>query len=275
MSRTVYLHSYSMRDAAFEEVVAAAKANGYDGIELHSSHFDPAKVEEGVARAVEIAKVAGLSIGCVDYSANLTVDDDGEREAAITTVMNTIDACAVHGIAMINGFAGWVVADPHNWSANGSAIANEDQYERAAEAYHRIAEHGTAANVRVCVEVHMNTIHDSFASTKKLINLAGHANLHATVDPGNTFAVDHAENDPGQMSILGDRIGYVHVKNCLKKSGYDYDIGLEYGDIDIAAWLSALDGFGYDGPICIEYCGDGDPAPFVQNDIKFLRAQVV
>ncbi len=265
----INLHSYSLREEPVDHVFECAADLGFDGVELHSSHFDPAHVEAGVDHAATLASQFGVPIACVDYSGDFLNEDETLREKSIDTVKRTIDAAAEHAIPMVNGFAGWLVADLNNWSANGSAIATSEHYNHAAEAFNRLATHAAALKVRVCVEVHMNTIHDSIAATQRLLERTAHENLFATIDPGNTFAVDHAEKNPEALARIEDRIGYAHFKNCNHRDSYDYNVNLADGEIDITSWVAALEGFGYDGPYCIEYCGDR--VPNLKKDIRYLR----
>jgi sugar phosphate isomerase/epimerase len=86
------------------------------------------------------------------------------------------------------------------------------------------------------------------------------------------YATPHAEEPIKAIEILGDRLGYLHLKNCRKIADrYDYTWALEEGDIDYFRALSFIYEKGYKGDICIEYCGLGDPTPRARKDIIYLR----
>lgn len=268
----IYLHSYTYRDAPFEKVIEAVVKHGYGGIELNKAHFNPDNAAEEIASACDLANKAETAIACVDYSGDFANEDDAARQASIDQVKRTIDACAANKIPMINGFAGWIVNDAENWSANGSYIASADHWDHTVAAYEDIAGYGALNGVRVGIEVHMNTLHDSLSASSMLLDRVNHQNLFITLDPANMFAVDHAENDPHILAQHIDRIEYVHMKNCTKVSdtSYDFSVSLSEGEMPIDRWLLQLRREEYEGPYCIEYCGEGDPDGCAESDLTFL-----
>lgn len=270
----IVLHSYTFRDYSLEETCRAAASCGYEGIELQRAHFDEDRLEEELPRCINLASEFGLPIACVDYTADFIQEDLGLVEASVTRLERSIEICAANGVTLMNGFTGFLTGDdPANFGANGSALANDKHYEQAAEALRRVAKTAEAHDVIVTLEIHMNTIHDTVAAAARLLDLAPSPNLLANPDPGNLFGASTAEKSPDALDALAGRIGYFHFKNAVNRDGTaDYNVSLEDGEIDSMAWLRKLDALGYNGPVCIEYVGEGDPHPIAERDIAFLCA---
>jgi 3-dehydroshikimate dehydratase len=276
------LHSYTFRDYSLKEAFANAQRFGWQGIELQPCHFDEEAVETEVAAAVALGKEYGIPIRCLDYSGDFSNDDAGAAEKSVAWVERAIDVCATQNIPMLNGFAGWLTVDDNDWGKNGSALAQDIHYERAAEALRHLGAKADEQGIRIVLEIHMNTIHDTVAGMARLLDLVGRDNVLANPDPGNMFAVSTAEKDPDALDALQGRLGYFHLKNCCERQGaYDYSTLLAHGHIDLSRWLEKLLAMDYDGPICTEYCGAGDPRvaaeadmAYVKKSLRWLRSQI-
>ncbi len=121
----------------------------------------------------------------------------------------------------------------------------------------------------------MNTIHDTVASTLRLLNLVNSPALLAAPDPGNMFATCPADRAPSALEPLKGRMGLVHLKNCAYRAGeYDYSVALADGHIDILRHLHQLHAMGYTGAFCIEYVGLGDPHVRARADIEYVKQSV-
>ena len=145
-------------------------------------------------------------------------------------------------------------------------------FQSSTEAIKHLGLHAARHGIRLVLEIHMNTLHDTVASTARLLDMIGLDNVMANPDPGNMFATSTAERNPEALNRLEGRIGYFHFKNCQAIAGaYDFSVKLADGHIDIYKWLSKLVAIGYDDRVCIEYCGTGDPHEAARHDIAYLR----
>jgi sugar phosphate isomerase/epimerase len=83
-----------------------------------------------------------------------------------------------------------------------------------------------------------------------------------------------AESPPAAAKLLGDHLGYVHLKNCRMLPGgiADYNVSLDGGQIDMYKLVVALGEIGYEGDYCIEYCGMGDASPKARGDIAYFKS---
>lgn len=268
----IIMHSYTMRDFPREQAFAHAADCGYDGIELQRIHFKEHYLERELPECMELSDEYEVPIYCVDFTGDLITDDAGVREESIRLIEKNIRICGEHGVPLMNGFTGFLVADPDNWGANGSAIATDAHFERAAEGLRHLGSVAESADVVLTLEVHMNTIHDTVATTARLLDMVGSPYVLANPDPGNMFATSTAEVDPNSLELLKDRIGYFHFKNCARTdSGFSYDGFLADGDIDFAPWVAKAFELGFVAPMCIEYVGGGDAKAAARADLPYLR----
>jgi 3-dehydroshikimate dehydratase len=268
----IVMHSYTFRTYPFEEAVRNAARFGWNGLELQPCHFEPDRIETELPARIKAAAEHNITIECVDFGGSFIADEAKVVEAAVRQMERTIDACASNGVYLLNGSVGSLFINPMDFGKNGSALAQDYHYERAAEAFRHLGPYAARQGVRIVFEVHMNTLHDTLASTARLLELVDCGNVMANPDPGNMFATSTAEKDPEALDLLAGRIGYFHFKNCMLHAGeYNYSVRLAEGQIDLYKWVQKLVRLGFDDRVCIEYCGAGDPRVAAQQDIDYLR----
>lgn len=266
------MHSYTFRSYPVEEAFANAERFGWEGIELQPCHFARETIEQDVAYAMELSQKHDIPITCFDFGNDFINEDPKVIEHSVAVMENDIALCARHGIPIMNGGVGVLMQQDNDWGKNGSALATEQHYERAAEAFRHLGKVAARHNIRIVFEIHMNTIHDTISSMAKLLDLIGLDNVMANPDPGNMFGTSTAEKDASELEKLEGRIGYFHFKNCREHDGkYDYSVKLADGHIDLSKWVAQLVKMGYDEPVCVEYCGAGDPHVAAEKDIQYLR----
>ena len=269
----IIMHSYTMRDFPCEQAFAHAAECGYDGIELQRIHFKEHYLENELPQCMELAEEYDVPVYCVDFTGDLISDEKATRDESIKLIEKNIRICGEYGVPLMNGFTGFLVADPDNWGANGSAIATDVHFERAADGLRNLASVAEEADVVLTLEVHMNTIHDTIASTFKLLTMVNSDYVQSNPDPGNMHATSTAETDPASLDLLKDRIGYFHFKNCARtETGFNYDGFLATGDIDFTRWVKRAFELGFDKPMCIEYVGGGDAKAAAKEDLPYLRS---
>ncbi|NIA16485.1 MAG: TIM barrel protein [Nitrospiraceae bacterium] len=271
----IVMHSYTFRTYPLREAFANAQRFGWEGIELQPCHFNPEAIETELPAAIELGQGYGVPIRCVDYGDDFISDDPATIEAAIARTETAIKVCGQNGVQLMNGGVGGIVVDDNDWGKNGSAAASDIHFERAADAFKHLGAAAAKHDITLVFEIHMNALHDTIASTARLLDLIGLDNVQANPDPGNMFATSTAERDPEALDQLAGRLGYFHFKNCRNVAGaWDYSVKLSEGEIDVHKWVSKLVAMGYDGPVCIEYCGAGDPHVAAEQDLAYLRRSI-
>ena len=251
------MHSWSLRNYPLEHVFAVAAHYGFDGVELSTCHLDvrgdPDVVRGEVARAVTLSATHGVPVHCVGYEGDFFAVDPDRRAQAVTLVGRIVEACGEHGIGLVNGFGGWLRGDdPDDWASNGSALAVDEQFDRTAEAYRALGATGAREGVRVAIEVHPNNIHDTVATTARLLDLVDHPAVIATVDPANSALIDPDDQDPAVLDRL------------------DFSVDTAAGALDNLRWLQRLAGYRLPAA-ALEYCGWGDPHPRLRAAHRYVR----
>ena len=269
----IMMHSYACRTYPLEEAFRAARQFGWGGIELQPCHFNLENIAAELPRCIEVGKSYGVPIVCVDFGGDFINENPQVVAESVAAVEMVIETCARYGVHLINGGVGSLSVHPTDYGQNGSALAKEAHYERAADAFRHLGPFAGERGVRIVFEIHMNTIHDTVASTVRLLDKIGCDNVMANPDPGNMFSTSTAEHEPEALDKLAGRVGYFHFKNCYLHAGqYSYSVKLADGHIDLNRYVQKLVELGYDDNVCVEYCGAGDPHAAAEEDIKYLRA---
>ena len=270
----VIMHSYTFRTYPLERALKKAAEYGWDGIELQPVHFNVQKVEEELPRVIELASKYGVDIYVIDFPGNFIGDDEAKRRESIDFVKKMITVVRNYGIQVMNGGVGGLVGpDPRDYGKNGSAMATDVHYQRAADALREIGKVAEGDGVTITLEIHMNTLHDTAKSTLRLLEMVGSPAVTANPDPGNMYSTGHAEKGAAFIETLKGRIGHFHLKNCYLHAGqYNYSVLLEHGHIDNFKIVEKLKEIGYKGAVTIEYCGLGDPNVAARQDLAYLRS---
>jgi 3-dehydroshikimate dehydratase len=265
------LHSYTLRRYPLPHVFAVARRYGWAAIELVHFHFDPDRVAEEVPAAVALGARYGVGVHCVGYTGDWISDDSAANGRSLELAERTIEACAAHGIGMINGWSGSLERDPADWRRNGSAIAEDKHYERAAEGYRRLAAFAAQRGVTIGVEVYPGSVHDTVATNAKLLDLVDAPNVVTTADPANAYVISEADHDPEVLDLLRGRLGYFHLKNLYPRDGVaDFNVDTADGVLDNYAWINKAYALGAPA-MAVEYCGDGDPHPPLARAQDYIR----
>lgn len=270
----IYMHAYSFRGYPLETALRKSIQYGYEGIELDCSHLEGHPDVRGVMpKAFETAAKYNVPIPVVDVSAETAGDDAAKRKEEIKRVIEIAEMAKSYGAKILNGSAASLSGENiMDFDANGSAIATEAHYERAAEAFQEIGAKLVELGLIFTFELHMNTIHDTAKSAAKLLDMIGSPAVKANVDPGNMAGIKRAEDVVETAKILGKRIGFWHMKNCQWIDGKpNWSCTLSNGQVNLSKGVEAAIQEGFVGPFCIEYCGEGDPEPAVKEDISYLR----
>ena len=267
------MHSYTFRTYGLEEALRSAKRFGWDGVELQPCHFDRDAIETTLPAAIALGQSYDMPIACVDSGSDVIGDDPKAVEAGVAQVEHEIEVCGANGITLINGGVGALRGESPEYGANGSVLAKDIHYARAADAYRHLGAVAARFGITIVFEIHMFSLHDTIASTARLLDEIGLDNVKANPDPGNMFATSTAERNPDALKLLDGRIGYFHLKNCqaLPDSQWNYSVTLEDGHIDVYKWLDSLTRLGFGGPVCVEYCGAGDPHVAAEQDRGYVE----
>lgn len=266
-----------------------ARAFGYHSIELRDFEdidlSTPVSVANSLDRAARLAKAHALDIHSLFYSP-LPVSRQAERAAEERAFGEVIALLAEYQVPVLHTRLSLYRETrsghtPHpgpllqGERVEGgevvAASATDSDYRAVQKTLQRIVPVAEQHQVRIALEAHMGTIHDTAASLCRIVSSCPSSCLTASLDFANMLIACRGESLVETVRAFGSRIGYVHVKNIrLLPSGYDWNVPLRWGDINYRLVLKALKEVRYDGPLAVEYCGTGDPDVFAEDDAEYL-----
>jgi sugar phosphate isomerase/epimerase len=264
-------------DLDLDHVLAFASESGYAVVEpmcwpvgraerryAGVTHIDVSKFGRPEAEAVQaLCARHKVSISGLGYYPNPLTPDEKEAEVCIGHLRKVISAAALLGVNQVNTFVGRDPARPLS-----------DNWRVFDERWPAIVRHAEASGVRIGIEnCPMFFTQDEWPGGK---NLAVSPRIWREMFrriPSRALGLNY---DPShlvwqQMDCIAplrefaDRIYHVHAKDVKVDRQRLDEVGilappLDYhspklpglGDIDWGAFLAALGGAGYDGPVCVE-----------------------
>jgi len=225
--------------ATFLQQVANA---GYDGVELRGKdrkHLDPSMSAKERADVCHLLADMCLEAAAVT-SYVVLAPDSADRTKAQATLAAYIDLAHDVGSPLLRVFGGRV--------PQGQDRAAVER--RMADLLLSVADRAAAADVDLCVETH-----DDFMRAEDLarvLRMARHLNICALWDVNNQF--ESGEPVARGMELLGDRLGYLHVKDSFPlPNGKRQLCFLGAGDVPIAQVVQMLKARDFGGYLVVEW----------------------
>ncbi len=197
---------------------------GYQGIELRDfSDIDlstPAGVRRALQKARPLAQEKGLAIPSLFY-APLPISRAGERDPEEADFARVVAILAEYDVPILHTRLSLYTTD--QIQEVESAIAQEEDYAAVQETLQRLSRLAEQHGVRVALEAHMGTIHDSAASLLRIVTTCNSPSITAGLDFAN-FRITRPEEDLIRaIHAFGKHIGYTHIKNVkLFPWGFSY-----------------------------------------------------
>ena len=264
-------------DLTFDEVCAAAAAEGYDCVEIMCwpvgkaerryagvTHIDVNRLDAGEVRSIRATlDKHGVGVSALGYYPNPLSPDPNEAATAAAHVEQVIRAAKKLGLARVNTFVGrdWTRSLEANWQR---FLETWKPLVRCAE------EHGVRIGIENCP---MLFTADEWPGGKNLaVSPAVWRRMFSAI-PSECFGLNY---DPSHLAWMqmdpiaplrdfAERIFHVHAKDVRVDRRRLDDVGilahpLEFhepklpglGDVDWGRFFSVLTSSGYDGPVCLE-----------------------
>jgi sugar phosphate isomerase/epimerase len=158
------------------------------------------------------------------------------------------------------------------YTKHGSFIAKEEHWEWAVNCFKTLGKLAQKLGFLFAFETHMAYLNDILKSTIRLVKKIDNPAVGINLDYGNLVYYKDIPSLKDAVSLAGDRLYYVHLKNSIALPGENrIKVGLGEGDINNREYLKILKGTGYAGPLCIEVPRNGDREWYVRNDLKYLQ----
>jgi sugar phosphate isomerase/epimerase len=188
-----------------DQICRAAAEYGYDAVELYALEGGRLTVELLEQRLPELRqtfRTAGVPICSLNSWGQFSMVEPQARTAMERQVVRALELAAELGSPQVKTFGGALPAD----------VAQETVFDYVAEHVARIARRGEQLGMRLLLETH-----DGFARS---------AHVEAILQrvPSAAFAALWDVHHPFRMgemaeqvdAALGERVGHVHVKDCVR-----------------------------------------------------------
>jgi sugar phosphate isomerase/epimerase len=229
---------------SMEQVIAAARQYGYEGLELRlidGEVITPALDQATRDQVKRQCREAGLPIICLDTSVRVAQPDAGARQAQINDGMAMLELAAAWESPLIRVFGG---------APQGSSDA--DAFAGAADCLSQLAARGKELGVAVALETH--DVFSAGAKVAQVLAQVPNTNAGALWDTLHPYRM--GETAEQTLGLIGDRLLHVHVKDGRRPAdgGPNWDLTLlGEGDVPMQDILARLRAAGYDGWLAVEW----------------------
>jgi 3-dehydroshikimate dehydratase len=242
-----------------EEVEAAIKDvadAGYEGIELWGPHIEKHMERHATLDHLrETLAAAGLVVPMVSPY----FDFAARARESLATAKRFIGYAASLGSPLVRLFAG----------GGASAEADEEVWEIVVKGIRDVCDMARDLSISFAIEVHENHLHDSTATTLRLLEEVSAPNLVVNLDIFNLF--QKGENPLEALDTLFPYTRILHLKNWSRQEdGHWAPVCLAEGPLDYSPFLRRLAELGYDGFVSVEWFGP-DPCAAAHGELKYLR----
>ena len=272
------LVGYTFRGRQARVAFEAAKAWGYDGIELRNFPEVDFSSVEGVRKSLEttlpLAAETGVPIEAAFIGPILASDDPQEEKERLAFYEAVLPILAEANVRILHTQVRRVRKVRGETRSIVGLSARDEDFDAAATALEAVGEQAAKCGVTVAVESHMGTIHDLASAQYRLISRVNLPCVTASLDFCNLEIVHAGEDLEEVIDSFAGRIGYAHCKNLVReKSGAaHWNVSLAHGHLDYGRIVEKLRSVGFSGPYGVEYCGPGDPHVYAREDARYLRS---
>ncbi len=250
--------SIAWKEASLQEIVPIVAGAGYEGIELWGPHVQRFLDEGGTLAGLKsLLDEAGLAVPMISPYMDLAED----QEASLALAERVVGWAAALGAPLVRVFV----------RGGPSAQADHATWEKVVAGLKALCRIGASQGIAFALETHQNHLHDTSASTLRLIRQVGADNLGVNLDIHNLF-------DMGEDPVLAARklmpyTRIMHLKNGRIVDGkLKYGVPLAEGNMDYGPFMAEVLRLNYGGYASIEWFG-GDPAAAARSELAYMRGQ--
>jgi len=243
---------------SFEEVVAFARTNGFQALEVAaapgSGHIDPVSMNAERARAIrKLLADSGVRISSLAWYANLLEPNQSERKQRTKEMHALIDAAAALEAPAVCTFGGM----PLPGKSRMQTI--EEDFPAV---FGPLGEVAAKKGVKLAFENWTETNFRNLAHWQRAFELVPHPNLGLNFDPSHLLwqGIDYLE----AVDRFRDRIFHTHAKDTEVKQHALRWLGNQewgwwrycipgYGEVNWGVYIARLRAAGYDGVLSIEH----------------------
>lgn len=262
------------------QACAAARRLGVDGLEFRRKPSGYAGTDldylDEVSLALERFPLEWVSFGGPGVQLMTGGPGDWERELEAAEAFYR-KAADRFPLRVVNVFAGDLANPdrtlPHvEYWHHGSAIANEEQWQRAVGGFRRLGALAVERNFRMGFETHGVYLHDTVPATMRLVEEIACSHVGMLWDQANLMLFPNPPSLDEVIRAGGDKLVAVHLKNLMFSTAHFLAVSsLSSGIINIREQVRLLRAAGYAGPWCLESPRPGDRLQFAREDVEYFR----
>lgn len=223
-------------------IVRKAAEYGYDQIEWRGGsdgHLTPNMTATRRAELRQRMEDAGVSALAVTAYTSFVSDDPADRRANVDELRRYLDLAADLGSDFVRIFLGELQA--------GVELA--DVTDRIVESVGAGLTHARTTGVNLALEPHDDFVRPQ--AVTPILDRLPDSRLTVVWDIGNTYAA--GETTAGSFQLLGKRLGYVQVKDCIGQFPHRQLTLVGDGAVPLAEAFDLLANASYAGPISYEW----------------------
>lgn len=229
-------------DWSFDEIFAAAKDLGFDGIEIRGVEnelYAPAvKAFSGAALAKTLERLKGARISVPILTSGACIGGEQEEHSAFSEIAAYMDLAGSLGTSFVRVM---VSAKPQQEPCDLAL---------AARLYEKACRRGEQAGVTPLLET--NGFFCDTAGLRKFMDRIPSENKGVLWDVHHPYRF-HGEKPEQTASNLEGLIRHVHLKDSVLQDGKVSYRMMGSGDIPVSEALSSLKKMGYDGHLSLEW----------------------
>ena len=274
----VLLHvNYYEGPGKMDELFRITQKFGYDGVELRWKYkFDDMNQQEYQNKIIALkSQYPDFEItfgGMVDFCRG----KETEVKAETANYLEFLEWSKKElDTKVMNFFTGALLAkdvDYMLFDLNGSGMAEEGDYERAAAGLKTVGDKAAELDMLIALETHNGYLHDLAKPCKKLMDMTQHDAVGINWDQGNILLNKNGESIDEVFDILDGKVYYAHLKNVLVFQHKVYMCThLEQGHIDTMHAVKKLKTNLKSGIMATEYSAPGDGIIAAKRDMEYMK----
>jgi sugar phosphate isomerase/epimerase len=241
-----------------EQIVANAKAMGFDGVELRGvagEHIGPEETPAERARIRKLFESRGIQIAAIMGYSSFTMDDPSKLKESIRLAQCFLETARDIGCPTLRLFGG----------VFSKQLDEKGNLARAAEGVRRVADHAERTGVSIALETHDDWTNGE--RLKALITAVGSPRVGACWDVANGYFGEPPEKT---CAALRDCLVHVHFKDAAMVDGKIKSKLPGTGQLDLKKLFSLITGTGYDRYLSFEWEKKWEP-DLEEPEIAFPR----
>lgn len=232
----------SCPDYTVDQIAAAARRYGYDGVELYAlagQRLTPDVLGVHLATFRRVFKPDDVPIVCLNSWGHLACADAAEQVAQEAQIAHAFELANALCCPLVKTFGGEIPADE----------PVERVYDDMAASIMRLCERAAPLGVRLVLETH-----DGFsrgAAVAELLRRVGHPAFAALWDVHHPYRMGETIDETA--ALIGTRVAHVHVKDAVRQGDGWRFVLLGEGELPVEDLIDRLTECDFEGYVSVDW----------------------